>query len=296
MRGMLIFCVRRLKRDRAWTLDPAMSGGAVFALMTSSLRMAIRGRMRRIGFKRARGMTMIGKHVSLRNKRYISAGSNLIVEDYAEIQGLSRRGITFGDRVTVGRFASIRPSGNYGGEIGEGLVVGDNSNIGAYCYIGCSGFIQIGNHVMMSPRVSLYAENHTYADVTRSMKEQGVTREFIIIEDDCWIASHAVVVAGVTIGRGSIIAAGTVVTKDVPPYSIVAGVPGRIISSRLPGELATPDDPRTHDTLEQAALGQDPLAQDGTALSGSMSELPAPEGLLPGGGQQAGAAYLNQQL
>lgn len=277
MRGLLTFFVRRVKRDRTWTLDPAMSGGAVFALILGSLRMAIRGRMRRAGFKRARGMTLIGKHVSLRNKRYISVGRNFIIEDYAEIQGLSRRGITLGDRVTVGRFASIRPSGNYGGEIGEGLVVGDDSNIGAYCYIGCSGFIQIGSNVMMSPRVSLYAENHNYADATRSMKEQGVTREYIVVEDDCWIASHAVVVAGVTIGRGSIIAAGTVVTKDVPPYSIVAGVPGRVVRSRLPGEPMP-------DSLD-AVLA--PAAPELDALT--------PDTRLPGVAREPGAAYLNQQ-
>jgi acetyltransferase-like isoleucine patch superfamily enzyme len=233
MRSVIVFFVRRLKRDRTWTLDPAMSGGAVFAMLGGSLRKAVRGRIRRIGFKRARGMTMIGAHVSLRNKRYISAGHNFIVEDYAEIQGLSRHGVTFGDRVTVGRFASVRPSGLYGGEIGEGLIVGDNSNIGAYGYIGCAGLIRIGSNVMLSPRVSLYAENHNFDDMSRPMKEQGVTREPIVIEDDCWIASHAVVLAGVTIGRGSIVAAGSVVTKDVPPFSIVAGSPARVIRSRL---------------------------------------------------------------
>src|SRR6185437_9532866 len=109
-----------------------------------------------------------------------------------------------------------------------------NSNIGAYCYIGCAGLIRIGSNVLMSPRVSLYAENHNFSDPTRPMKEQGVTREPIVIEDDCWIASHSVVLAGVTIGRGSIVAAGSVVTKSMPPYSIIAGVPARVIKSRAP--------------------------------------------------------------
>jgi acetyltransferase-like isoleucine patch superfamily enzyme len=64
------------------------------------------------------------------------------------------------------------------------------------------------------------------------MRNQGVRREFIRVEDDCWIASHAVVLAGVTVGRGSIVAAGSVVTKNVPPYSIVAGVPARVVGRR----------------------------------------------------------------
>jgi acetyltransferase-like isoleucine patch superfamily enzyme len=84
----------------------------------------------------------------------------------------------------------------------------------------------------MSPRVSIYAENHLFDDPELNIKEQGVKREFVKIEDDCWIAANTVILAGVTIGRGSVIAAGSVVTKDVPPYSIVGGVPAKVIKSR----------------------------------------------------------------
>ncbi len=63
--------------------------------------------------------------------------------------------------------------------------------------------------------------------------KQGVKREFVRIEDDCWIAANTVILAGVTIGKGSVIAAGSVVNKDVPPYSVVAGVPAKVIKSRI---------------------------------------------------------------
>jgi acetyltransferase-like isoleucine patch superfamily enzyme len=85
---------------------------------------------------------------------------------------------------------------------------------------------------MMSPRVSIYAENHLFDHPELSIKEQGVKREFVKIEDDCWIAANTIILAGVTIGRGSVIAAGSVVTKDVPPYSIVGGVPAKVLKSR----------------------------------------------------------------
>jgi acetyltransferase-like isoleucine patch superfamily enzyme len=87
---------------------------------------------------------------------------------------------------------------------------------------------------MMSPRVSLYAENHVFDDPSIPMKEQGVRRSFIKIEDDCWIAANSIILAGVTIGKGSVVAAGSVVTHDVPPYSVVAGSPARIIKQRMP--------------------------------------------------------------
>jgi acetyltransferase-like isoleucine patch superfamily enzyme len=65
-----------------------------------------------------------------------------------------------------------------------------------------------------------------------TIKEQGVQKLDVIIEDDCWIASNAVITAGVTIGKGSVIAAGAVVTESVPPYSVVGGVPAKLIKSR----------------------------------------------------------------
>jgi acetyltransferase-like isoleucine patch superfamily enzyme len=242
MRKLVISMVRRIKRDPKYTLDPAMSTSAIITMLLNTLGKALRGSRRRIGFRRAEGITFIGKHVTLRNKRYISVGRNFIADDFSEIEGLSRNGVTFGDRVTVGRFAIIRGSRQYGGaELGEGLIVGSNSNIGPYCYVGCSGGIRIGNNVMMAPRCSLFAENHNFDDMAHTLKEQGVSRAPIEIEDDCWIASHSVILAGVTIGRGSVVAAGSVVTKSMPPYSIIAGVPARFIKSRAPDSSVAGD-------------------------------------------------------
>jgi acetyltransferase-like isoleucine patch superfamily enzyme len=113
------------------------------------------------------------------------------------------------------------------------MRLGNNSNIGPYSYIGCSGYVEIGDNVMISPRVSIYSENHNTDTTALPIKEQGVTRSFVKIEDDCWIAANSVILAGVTIGHGSVVAAGSVVTKDVPPYSIVAGIPARIIHKRV---------------------------------------------------------------
>jgi len=71
--------------------------------------------------------------------------------------------------------------------------------------------------------------NHSYQDITIPIHKQGVSRQEITVEDEVWIGANCVVVAGVTIGKHSVIAAGSVVTKDVPPYSVVVGNPGRVI-------------------------------------------------------------------
>lgn len=192
----------------------------------------LRGGYHRLFFGKAEGQVFVGKCASIRYARYLETGKDLIVEDFAEINCLSHRKIIIGDRVSIGKFAIIRPGNSYGGEIGEGLKIGNNSNIGPYSYIGCSGYIEIGDNVMISPRVSIYAENHVFERTDITLKEQGVQRQFVKIEDDCWIAANSIILAGVTIGKGSVIAAGSVVTKDVPPYSVVAGVPAVVIKQR----------------------------------------------------------------
>lgn len=191
-----------------------------------------RGMFQRLFFKKSKGWVLVGKGASIRYARHLSVGRDFIVEDYAEVNCMTYRGIVAGDRVTIGKHAIIRPTNIYGSAIGEGLKIGNNSSIGPYSYIGCSGYIEIGDNVMMSPRVSIYAENHLFDDPGLTIKEQGVKREFVKIEDDCWIAANTIILAGVTIGRGSVIAAGSVVTKDIPPYSVVGGIPAKVIKSR----------------------------------------------------------------
>lgn len=211
-------------------------GWTTAAIAQSTMLIAcrlLRGLIYRVRFHKSAGIVLIGRRVRIFHARHLSVGRGFIAEDDCEIGCLSKRGITFGDKVTVGKFSLIRPTNYYGGELGEGLEVGNGSNIGPYSYIGCSGFINIGDNVMISPRVSIYAENHNFADPDSPMKGQGVTRGKVNIEDDCWIASHVVILADVTIGRGSVVAAGSVVTKDVPRYSIVAGVPARVVATRI---------------------------------------------------------------
>lgn len=212
--------------------DEDWSFGARLGLFWRAFVWLVRGYLLKPFLGKSGRVILIGSGVRIRMKSQLKAGNHFIIEDDADISCHSKQGISLGNKVTIGKGAIIRPTTLWGGPLGEGMRIGDHSNIGPMSYIGCSGFIDIGNHVMISPRVSIYAENHNFADPHTTMKSQGVTRSFVKIEDDCWIASHAVILAGVTIGRGSIVAAGSVVTKDVPPYSIVAGSPAKVISNR----------------------------------------------------------------
>ncbi len=179
-------------------------------------------------------MLLVGRRARISEPGRVRLGRGVKVEELAEVQGLSARGVTLGDGVTVGRGASIRPSSYYGHDLGEGISIGAGSAIGAYAWIGASGFVSIGAAVLLGPRVVIIPENHVFDDVKTPIKDQGVERDGVVIEDDCWIGANVTILAGVTIGRGSIVAAGAVVNRDVAPASIVGGVPARVLRERHP--------------------------------------------------------------
>lgn len=114
---------------------------------------------------------------------------------------------------------------------GRNIELGDYSGIGQRCYL--QGNITIGKYVMMAPEVVILTENHKFNDTSKPMKFQGNQKEeAVVIEDDVWIGTRVIILPGVRIGKGSIIGAGSIVTKDVEPYSIVAGNPAELIWKR----------------------------------------------------------------
>lgn len=116
---------------------------------------------------------------------------------------------------------------------GRGISIGDRSDLGVDCLI--MGSATIGADVMMGPRCVLISYNHHFDDTDRPMNTQGLAEDRpVVIEDDVWIGASCTILAGVTVGRGSIVAAGSVVTKDIPPYSIAGGSPAKVIRSRIP--------------------------------------------------------------
>lgn len=107
------------------------------------------------------------------------------------------------------------------------VIIGKDTRVGISNTL--IGPVTIGDHVRLAQNVTLSGLNHTYEDVSIPISEQGVTTKQVSIEDECWIGANVVVVPGVTIGKHSIIAAGSVVTKNIPPYSVAVGNPARIM-------------------------------------------------------------------
>ena len=192
----------------------------------------IRGCFKKLFLKETHGMLLVGKGVQISHGKHIRCGKNVKFEDFAEIHGLCSNGLNFGDYVTISRGVMIRPSSYYGGDYGIGLTIGEHSSIGPYGYVGCSGRIVIGKNVMFGPKCSLFAENHVFSNTDNSIKSQGVQQKGITIEDDCWIGSNVIILDGVTIGKGSVIGAGTLVSKDVPAGSVVVDKREKMVRER----------------------------------------------------------------
>jgi acetyltransferase-like isoleucine patch superfamily enzyme len=128
------------------------------------------------------------------------------------------------------------PRGNYSFEnifCGDDVSLGDRPNL-----IATRSKIIIGNHVMFGPEVVIQGGNHRTDVLGRFMKsitdaeKRPEDDRDVIVEDDVWVGTRAIILHGVTIGRGAVVAAGAVVTKDVPAYAIVGGVPARVIRYR----------------------------------------------------------------
>ena len=136
------------------------------------------------------------------------------------------------NNIVIGKnFLSMGSLYLYGHE-GE-ITIGNNVSVNTNVQIGSSGAsIKIGDNVLIGPNVVLRAADHNISEKSRLINEQGHSGSPIVIEDDVWIGANSVVLKGVWIKRGAVINAGSVVTKNVAEYAVVAGVPAKPLSYR----------------------------------------------------------------
>jgi acetyltransferase-like isoleucine patch superfamily enzyme len=115
---------------------------------------------------------------------------------------------------------------------GAEISVGPQTYVGHRCLFYGHGGIRVGRDVLMANDVQLICGNHTFARRDLPIRAQPTEERPIVIEDDVWLGASALVLGGVTVGRGAVVAAGAVVTRSLPPYSIARGVPAQIVGMR----------------------------------------------------------------
>lgn len=152
-------------------------------------------------FKTIAKKCYFGKSVNIEGN--VSFGNHISFDDNVEVRNRTKTDSYIGNNVSINRNTVIR------------------------------GYFKIGNDVAIAPNCTIIGANHNFQRTDIVIKQQGVSnRGGIIIEDDVWIGANCVVLDGVTIGKGSVIGAGSIVTKSIPPFSIAVGNPCKVIKSR----------------------------------------------------------------
>jgi acetyltransferase-like isoleucine patch superfamily enzyme len=193
------------------------------------LGVVIRRYLYRLIFSRQGKALCVQEGVDIVGAKSIEVGDRVTIKRDVGLNGhVPQSKICLKDEVLLNRGVDIKTTRKDACTI----EIGEKTTIGPYTCIVGPGHIKIGASCLIASHGGIYASQHIFADPNRSIQSQGVSYEGIVIEDDCWLGTGVKVLDGVTIGRGSVIGAGAVVTTDIPAYSIAVGVPARVISSR----------------------------------------------------------------
>lgn len=201
----------------------------IIIILATKFFQLIRGfKYQLISMGKIKGLAFFGKRVQIKHSHLFQAGNNLTLENGVYINCLSKYGVSMGNNVKIGYNSIIECTGVIR-ELGECLTIGNNVGISSNCYIGVRGKVIIRNNTIVGPNVSFHAENHSYNDLEKFIRNQPNIRNGIDIGEDCWIGSGAIILDGVKLGNKVVVAAGSVVTKNFKDNVVIAGVPAKII-------------------------------------------------------------------
>lgn len=146
----------------------------------------------------------------------------------------------YGGSISIGKKCLVRKNAiiaTYGGNI----EIGDNCIINYFDVLYGHGNLKIGNYVMFAAHCVVVPASHGFSDITTPIALQSLTKKGIAINDDVWVGAGVKILDGINIGKGSVIGAGSVVTKSLPEYSVAYGVPAKVVSNRKEKHNQTTD-------------------------------------------------------
>lgn len=232
MKRLVEKLIAKMKRQPGYRIQGDYSLFQLFMVFYYRFWQAVRGIRIKIIAGKTKGIVFAGKRVRIEHPYLFKAENNLIIEDNAFINALSKKGLQVGRNVNIGKNAIIICSGVLANK-GTGIVIGNNTAIGAQCFLGGQGGIEIGNDVIFGPGVRVFSENHNFKDPIVPIRLQGENRQGVKIGNNCWIGSGATILDGVNIANGCIIAANSIVVNNVPENSIYYNKISPILKDRL---------------------------------------------------------------
>lgn len=227
MHKIMNFIARYLGRD-GYELDESFKLLDLVELSIGRAIQLIMFLISRVWLKKSGLLNFMSFGVKISYARHLSIGSGVFFGRGVTINALCRAGVIIGSNVTIKSGTCIDCTGVYS-DLGEGLKIGDRVGISENTFIQVRGAVCIEDDVIIGPGVKIFSENHIFDDPTRPIRTQGTTRVGVHVGKGAWIGTSAIILDGVSIGEFSVIAAGSVVTKDVPARCVAAGVPARKI-------------------------------------------------------------------
>jgi acetyltransferase-like isoleucine patch superfamily enzyme len=218
-------------KNPCFELDRNLSSMTLVSLVVGRSWSYLRS-LRLLFFLKIPKLLFLGRGVRLDVVRNIEFGKWVQLHDYVYLSALGQEALVIGNNVSIGAFSRIVISTSYNNP-GKYIRIGNNVGLGEFAYLGGGGGLVIGDGCIIGQYLSCHPENHIYDDPETEIRFQGTTRSGITIGRNCWLGSKVTVLDGVSIGDGCVIAAGSVVTRDMPENSIVAGVPAKVIKSRV---------------------------------------------------------------
>lgn len=222
--------ISRIKK-REYKVDESITLTVMLMIILDRMIMVVRGIYHKLLFGKSKGLVFVGKRVRIKIHKKMICGSGMTIEDDCFINALCKERMVIGDNFSLGRKSMIECTGVMS-ELGEGISIGHNVGIAAGAFISVRGRVTIGDNTIFGPGVKIFSENHNFQDLEIPIYLQGTTKQGVQIGEDCWIGSNAVILDGVHIGNKVIVAAGAVVSKDIPDYAIVGGIPAKLLKMR----------------------------------------------------------------
>lgn len=227
--------VTRLK-GKSYVLDRDIPLDVLLGVMARRLIWLFRGFIKLLVLQRRFVFVFMADGVNLRGASLIRFGRGITLERGVTMDGLMRHGIVLGDNVRLGPYSTMM--GPPPSALGFGIKIGANSAADAYSYIGGGGPVVIGKNVIMGEHVCFHPENHRFDNLDIPIRDQGMVRQGITIEDDVWVGANVTFLDGAKVGSGSVIGAGSIVRGEIPAGSIAVGAPARVVRSRMQDIMA----------------------------------------------------------
>ena len=170
---------------------------------------------------------IFGTNVVLRHPHKIYLGDNIVVDDNCvlDAKGVENKGIFIGNSVFIGRNTLVYCKDG-------DIYIKDNSTISFNCDIFSGNFVELGNNVQIAAYTFLNGGTHSFDRTDTPVLKQERSGKGIVVEDNVWLGANVKILDGVIVGKDAIVAAGSVVDKDIPPFAIAGGVPARVIRQR----------------------------------------------------------------